>query len=47
LANLKGGLKNNIDSLNPKADQLKPLHDEYLKLMSDLVQKYDLEGLEK
>ena len=46
LVNLKGGLKNNIDSLNPKADQLVPLHDEYLKLLATLVEKYDLDALD-
>lgn len=46
LANLKEGSKNNVDSLNPKADQLMPLHDEYLKLLAKLVEKYDLEALD-
>jgi hypothetical protein len=43
LLNLKGGSKSNIDSLNPKADQLMPMHDEYLKLLGKLVEKYELE----
>lgn len=47
LANLKGGSMNNIDSLNPKADNLKPMHDDYLKLMAELVKKYDLDAFDQ
>ena len=47
LVNLKGGLKNNSDTLNPIADQLKPLHNDYLKLLGNLVEKYQLEDPSK
>jgi hypothetical protein len=43
LINLNGGLKNNTDTLSPIADKLIPLHDDYLKLLSNLVEKYQLE----